>query len=340
MRFSSLIAMLLIVFGAAVASAKSQPRRVQVRWHVDTGTLEVFVNCPDSNPQNGVAGCSIVAGQQAYVFKLEHKDDVTLYTDATPPDVTTTLALAAPYTITGTDPSKEFSSGVGSLFPKPGDNKAATAPASVVAPQLQTFTTAISDPIFAGGKVKIDFTVTTRPGSGNGQTQTKTVAFMVIEDDPWFAASYGIVFTGSRNNTISITKTSDIVSYEKDGKTVQTNQHVVSVEGADQKIRPLQTVVTFASFRISGPAYFSLGFQLSKQVLAEPLIGLTYFHRVRNVGIMFHGGVHFSNETEILPSSGFTDGQKLTAGSDLTTADIPTRTHYHARGFVAFSVKY
>ena len=105
-------------------------------------------------------------------------------------------------------------------------------------------------------------------------------------------------------------------------------------------LRPLQSVVSFLNFRIYNPIYLSLGFSLNQNIFTEPLIGLSYYLKVKNVGVVATTGIHFSKEVEIISSSGFSDGQTIDPTIGLTVEDIPTEENYHARFFFGFSFRF
>ena len=121
--------------------------------------------------------------------------------------------------------------------------------------------------------------------------------------------SGGIALSTAPDPEVAIVKTSNVVTFVKDGNTQQAYEQMIVVRDNDTRARPIQSLLTFANFRVAGPFTASLGFQLNQQIFEEPLIGGTYRRTLGKAGLNFTGAVHFSREVQILEGSGFFAGQ-------------------------------
>lgn len=321
---------ILLILSASTAEA--QPRNVQVRWDDTSRSLEIWVNCADEVCDGGQK----IGGSDAYLFQLNQKDLVTLHMTATVEAGNagdTRLDLS--YTITGDDPTKAFQTALGKVFPSGPLDKTKKE-----ATQIIEETLAVTDQLLPGGKLTATFQRSIMKNDKAVPVSTKTLIIGIEDDYPWFVASFGIVASTAQETRVDIVNTSNAISFVKDGATKQAYEQKIVLRGARDDLRPLQSVVSFLNFQLSGPVYASLGFRLDQQVFKEPLFGLMYFKKVSKVGLLFGGGIHLSEETEILGGSGFADGQTIDPTLGLTVGSIPTEDRYHVRYFFGFSAKY
>ena len=113
------------------------------------------------------------------------------------------------------------------------------------------------------------------------------------------------------------------------------------VQDNDRAFRPIQSLMTFANFRIAGPVYVSIGVQVNQKLFDGPLLGGTYRVPLGNGhGLNVTAGVQFSREIGIDPASGFADGQLLDPAAGLTVDDVPTRSTWHGRAALGLTLDF
>jgi hypothetical protein len=207
-------------------------------------------------------------------------------------------------------------------------------------------TKAVTDDLTPGGKLTVTFTLKGKEGTGANQKEVTLytsggVSFRIEPRPPRVTVSTGITVSTAPEPTVAIVKTSNLISFQKDGKPQQSYEQVIAIRDTDTGLQPIQTAVTFANFRLIRSAYATVGVQLNQKIFEEPIIGLTYRHPLAgSMGLDFTIGIHLSHETEILKTSGFKDGMKLDPTAGLTVDDIPVEKNYHRRFAFAFSVDF
>ena len=314
------------------ASAQAQPRSVQIRWDDTSRSLEIWVNCADDVCDGGEK----IGGSGAYLFQVNEKDLVTLHMMATvEAGAAGDTRLDISYTIIGDDPTKAFQAALGKVFPSGAVDKTKKEATQVIEETL-----AVTDQLLPGGKLTTTFQRSVMKGEKSVPVSTKTLIFGIQDDYSWFVASFGIVASTAQDTRIDIVNTSKVISFVKDGAAKQAYEQKIVVRGTRDDVRPLQSVVSFLNFHLRGPAYASFGFRLDQQVFKEPLFGLMFMRKIGKVGLLFGGGIHLSEETEILADSGFSDGQTIDPTLGLTVGAIPSDDVYHVRYFFGFSAKY
>jgi hypothetical protein len=257
-----------------------------------------------------------------YHVVLTKKDEVELQLET---DIQA-KKLEIEYTITGFDVNAHFSKVAGEVFPA-SDEKAVGQRRKILA---------VTDDLLPGGLL----TVTFKKTFADDSQDTASFKFRIQDEYPWFFNSFGMVFSSAKEPEVAIVNTNEIITFEKDGKTQQAHQQVIVLKDNDSQFEPIQSVVTFLNFRIHQAAYASLGFQVNEKIFTEPMLGVAFYRKIKNVGFAIHGGVHFSKELEILRASGFEDGQKVDPTIGLTVDDIPTQEKYHSRFFLGISARY
>jgi hypothetical protein len=316
----------------AAPAAFAEPRTIQVRWDDTTRSLEIWINCADEACEDGQK----IGGSSAYLFRPNRTDLVTLHMTATvDAAVAADTRLDLSYTITGEDPTKNFQAAIGKAFPSGPVDKTKKE-----ATQMIEETLAVTDPLLAGGKLTVTFQRSVVRNEKPVPVSTKTVVLGITDEYPWFVASFGIVGTTAKETRVDIVNTGTVINFVKDGAPKQAFQQRIVLRGAQDDLRPIQSVVSFLNFQVNGPVYASLGFRLDQQIFKEPLFGLMYFKKIGRVGLLMGGGIHLSEETEILEGSGFENGQTIDPTLGLTVGGIPVDDRYHPRLFFAFSAKY
>lgn len=291
----------------------------------------------------GVAGQPVppITGTAAYGFILSPEDNVVLVFKWQ--GATSTGDIN--YAVTGTNLDlkdlEKLKSVIGAAAPAP----ALTAGRVAGAP-THRIVKAVTDDLTAGGRLTVTVTLKDKEGSGTNNKEVTLytsggVTFKIEPRSPRFTVSTGLAVSTAPEPTVAIVKTSNIITFEKDDKTQQAYEQQIILRDDDASLKPIQTAVTFANFRLIRRLYGTLGVQLNEKIFEEPLLGLTYRHPIAaSMGVNFTVGMHFSHETAIVESSGFEDGMKLDPTIGLTVDDIPTETHYHRRFAFAFSVDF
>ena len=335
-RFVAGLLCALSLCHAARAAATAHHRTVEVRWDFRQGSpdqLEVWIDC--ERP----AGADVLTCDDAK--KIKSPDSYNMVFQ--PSDRIVFILISAPaddeqgdiaFAVNGTDLNQKDLEALKKLFGATAAAKALTSeppklhlerPAIVIKP--------LSDDLIAGGKLTVNFTIK-KKGAAGKETVTDTsgaLTFRIEGAPPRFTVSYGIGLTTAATPTVALSRTSTIVSFQKDGKAQQAYQQVITMKDADVGAKPVQSLMTAANFHVAGPVYASVGVQVNEKLFEEPVVGGTYRHGVGRVGLNVTLGVHFSHETEIIPESGFSVGQTIDPTVGLTADDIPTRKAYHRR---------
>ena len=361
-RRLSVVCLLFGLVGVVPASEAAEPRQVEIRYDFTATTLllEVWVDCDRSSGQN-MDTCDDKkkrVGPQAYGFELKASDIVILVMKWRSDDGQANIE----YAVTGEDVNNRDLEELKKLFTaatekKSGDKVAGTDELST---DLATQIKAVTDDLIAGGKLTVTYNIkkaaatdadpSADPDVRNEEEEeeqlevvvgtSEPLTFRVRMEPPRFTVSNGIVMTTAPEPTVAIIKTDTIISFEKDGMTQQANEQVIILRDADDSLRPIQSLVTFANFRIYERLYGSVGFQLTQKIFEEPILGITYRHPLGGVGVNFTAGVLFSRELEIIEDSGFTVGDMLDPTIGLTVDDIPTEKFYHRRLALGFSLDF
>lgn len=314
-NFRSIALALLCVslFSSVTLSAGEKGRDVQIAWYDQDNKLVVI--------KDG----ETIDEPYSYHFKLSKDDKVTLYMEAFWVE---TKKLQIEYTITGLDVNVRFSKRAAEVFPK--------APLTETA-EIKKETVPVTDDLLPGGLLTLTF----KKILPNDEEETKIVKFRIKDEYPWFFSSVGMIVTNAIDPEVAIIKTNKVITFEKDGETQQVyEQMLVLKDNNTSTLRPLQSAVSFLNFRVYNPIYISLGFSLNQMIFNEPMIGLSYYCKVKNVGLVATFGAHFSKEIEIIKMSGFKEGQSIDPTLGLTVEDIPIEEKYHYRLFFGFSLRF
>lgn len=315
-KYSKTIILLILcvsLFPSVNLSATEKGRDITIAWYDQDKKLGVIM---DGEP---------IHEPYSYHLKLSKDDNVILFMQALWVETT---KLQIEYSIAGVDAMAKFSKRAAEVFAK--------APSLESAETKEEYLPVTND-LLPGGLLIVNF----KKIMPNDKEEIKIVKFRIKDEYPWFFSSAGIVFSQKNNPEVAIVKTDNKITFEKDGETQQAYEQILILENNDtSSLRPLQSVVSFLNFRIYNPIYLSLGFSLNQNIFTEPLIGLSYYLKVKNVGVVATTGIHFSKEVEIISSSGFSDGQTIDPTIGLTVEDIPTEENYHARFFFGFSFRF
>lgn len=280
-------------------------RDVQIQWNADAKQKKLKVI------ENG----KLICDPQSYYFELRKNDRVLLIMQANRLK-NKKLKLQIEYTITGLDVSARFSKRATEIWAKDEPIPRAVEP--------ERETVQVTDDLLPGGVLAVTF----KKVLGEDEEETKIVKFRIKDEYPWFFSSVGMIITKAIDPEVAIVKT-------------QTNEQIIVLKDNNTRtLHPLQSVVSFLNFRIYNPIYISLGFSLNQQIFTEPMIGLSYYFKVKNVGLVITLGSHFSKEVEIISSSGFKEDQSIDPTLNLTVEDIPTIEKYHYRFFFGFSLRF
>lgn len=345
--FGGMLASVLLT-GIGTAGAARRHRSVEIRWdfRIDPpAQLEVWVNCEHSTANDLYtctnAGATKVAAPASYTFRIEPSDQVALVVISAKTDD----PGSATYAITGTDLSEKDLDALKKMFGAEATGKAAGGNVTLSGtklPEPKADVKAVTDALIPGGKLTA--TLTLKKITAGKEDITKTsgpLTFLITSETPRMTASFGLGFSNAPNPSVVIAKTSTIVTFQKDGKTQQAYQQVIELQDADAGVKPIQSLVSFANFRLIGPLYASLGLQVNQKLFESPILGGTYRiplgpRRGLNVTL----GVHFSKETEIDPATGFAAGQIIDPTLGLTVADVHTRPVWHRRVGLGFTVDF
>jgi hypothetical protein len=203
---------------------------------------------------------------------------------------------------------------------------------------------ALTDTLIAGGTLDVvfDWHVKDDEAKDKDKMVSKSggIDFLIKAEPPGFTVSYGLGFSTAANPTVAIAKTSTIVPFTKDGNPQQAYQQMITLKDSDSTFQPIQSLVTFANFRVGGPVYASIGVPVNNRIFESPIIGGTYRLVLAKVGLNVTIGVQFNHETQILQSSGFSDGQVLDPTLGVAADDIPTEKRWHRRLAMAFTIDF
>jgi len=293
-------------------SAKDQGRDIQIAWYDQDEKLAVI---KDGEP---------IDEPYSYHFELSKDDKVIIYMEALWGE---TKKLQIEYTITGVDVNARFSKRAAEVFPIASGREAAETKKEIVP---------VTDDLLPGGLLTITF----KKILPNDEEETKIVKFRIKDEYPWFFSSVGMIVTNAKDPEVAIVKTNKAITFEKDGEIQQAYEQIIVLKDNNNRFRPLQSVVSFLNFRVYNPIYISLGFSLNQKIFDEPMIGLSYYCKVKNVGLVATFGAHFSNEVEIISMSGFKENQSIDPTLGLTVEDIPKEEKYHTRLFFGFSLRF
>ena len=193
----------------------------------------------------------------------------------------------------------------------------------------------VGEDLSAGGRLTATYTIANDGGTvtdGSG-----VLVFRVKEERPGFTISQGIVVTNASEPEVAIIKTSELVSFDKDGTPQRAYRQMILLRGVGNDLKPIQSMVTFFNFRLWRAFYISGGLQLNQKLFEEPILGVTWRHEVGDIGVNMTVGCLFSQEIGIVGSSGFAAGDKIDPTQGLTVDDIPTEVFRERRLAVGFS---
>lgn len=211
---------------------------------------------------------------------------------------------------------------------------------------LRTETKAVTDDLIAGGKLTMTLSLKDKKGSGPNDQEVTIyssggITFRVASRPPRLTISSGIAVSRAPDPSVAIVKTADTIAFVKDGKQQRAYQQMILLKDKKAALQPLQTLITYANFRMRDDVYLSLGIQLNQKVFEEPLLGVSYRRAlVGTMGVHAVAGVHFTRETALEPRSGFTDGMKLDPTIGLTVDEIPTTIRRRTRPFFGLSLHF
>jgi hypothetical protein len=327
---------------AGFADAAPAPRRVEVRWDftkaLQQKRLEIWVNCTHDKDLFTCAEKDfkpiVTPSAESFVFRAT--------------DVVTIVAIFATdgegepdirYAITGTNLDDKDLDALKKLF---GAAAAKTDTAKAIPRNTDAKVKAVTDPLIAGGKltVTIDLKVKDAAGKEAVVESSGGIAFNIEPQAPRITVSYGFGFGTAANPTVAINKTSTIVSFTKDGKPQQAYQQIVTLRDSDDSLKPIQSLVTFANFRLVKALYASAGVPLNEKIFERPILGGTYRLTRGKVGLNVTLGVQFSHETQIVPGSGFADGTAVDPTLGLTADDVPIEKKWHRRLALGFTIDF
>ena len=302
----SVLVVLTLLLAAAPASAAKQPRRVEVRVDITLegqAALEIWINCvhpadQDKNKDNfkSLTTCAadqpgrpphqILRGPDAFAFVFSDKDRVAfvlLYQSDTQAERRGEIV----HTVSGTGLSDKdieaFKKIVGAAGGPmiAGAGRGAAPLSTANAAEVQ----ALTDDMDIGQKITATFALKETTKDAEGKPVEKTTAtrgpfVFPVGGAPRFKLSYGIAFSTAPDPTVVIEKTTNVVSFENDGKTQEAYQQVVRLRDADPQFDVIEALVTMANFRIAGNFYGSAGLQINQKIFEEPMLGGTYRHTV------------------------------------------------------------
>ena len=317
-------------------------RSVEMTWNMtsaDDQRLTIVVTTTDTT-QKPVT----ITGTAAHSFVLRPEDRVVIVLKWQ--GETTTGDIG--YAVTGTNLDLKDLENLKKLLTGATPAAAKDTGKSVLgaAEETRSVAKAVTDDLTAGGKLTVTFTLKGKEGSGANQKEVTLytsggLTFRIESRPPRLTVSTGLALSTAPEPTVAIVKTSNLISFEKDGKTQQAYEQVITLRDNDTGVQPIQAAVSFANFRLIGHAYATLGVQLNQKIFEEPMAGFTYRHPLTgSMGVNFTVGLHFSRETEILESSGFVEGMKVDPTVGLTADDIPVEKKYHRRVMFAFTVDF
>lgn len=251
--------------------------------------------------------------------------------------------LAIEYEITGYDPETKFKDILSGALDQ--TEKVATTKPDEISQDVY-------EELRPGGTLTVQFLIRKKVieeiVDGNTNTikehfvtdQKKIIKLRIKDEYPWFFTSTGFIFSNENNRELAIINTGETVTYEKDGKTVQAKQQMITWKNDNVSFKPKQTSVQFLNVRIYKFIYASIGVPLNKKIFSEPLFGITYFHRIKSVGAAFTFGIQFHKQLFTLESSVYEDDYIINPTDGLTVENIPTEEKYKVRPFIGLSFRF
>lgn len=315
-------------------------RDIIVEWDLDkpdSSRLSIVVTEGGnvSKPKGGV---------EAYNFVFREKDRVVIRFSFTAPP---TAKPDVVYAVSGTNIDTRDLEALKKLI---GGTAPVTTPANLgtlaANNARRTETKAVTDDLIAGGKLTMTLSLKDKKGSGPNDQEVTIyssggITFRVASRPPRLTISSGIAVSRAPDPSVAIVKTADTIAFVKDGKQQRAYQQMILLKDKKAALQPLQTLITYANFRMRDDVYLSLGIQLNQKVFEEPLLGVSYRRAlVGTMGVHAVAGVHFTRETALEPRSGFTDGMKLDPTIGLTVDEIPTTIRRRTRPFFGLSLHF
>ena len=343
LQFESAILVAFLLFPPTVSDAFAEgvyakSRDVLITWDKtasDENTLTILVTPEGESTQDPITGAD------AYTFVLNHSDRVAFslkWKGNETGDIS--------YVVTGTDFDAKELEALKNLFSGNLPTSQSDQGTGQLGAATNSIMKAVAEDLISGGRLTVTFSLKQRQGSGNNEQLITTytsgeVSFRVKSRPPRLTISNGIAITTAPEPSLAIIKTSEVITFEKDGKEQQAFRQAISLKDDAAVLQPIQTAVTFANFRLTWKMFISLGIQLNQKIFEEPILGLTYRQPVfGTMGLNLLVGAHFSNEDEIDDESGFSDGMKLDPTLGLTVDDIPIDPRYRLRFVFGFSVDF
>jgi hypothetical protein len=345
-RVSVIVCASAMCFMTSLAEA-APDRSVEIRWDfrmTSPDQLEIWVDCARP-PGADVYTCDDnkkIKAPESYNFRLRRSDRVTVIVISAKTDDPGFPS----YAVTGTNLDEKDLDALKKLFGAEAAAATKTAGAVGVTPDElpvpKADVVAVTDDLIAGGKLTATFALKKTVDGKETTTRTSgALSFIVTGEPPRFTVSFGIGFSTARTPTVQIAKSSTIVTFEKDGKPQQAYQQIVQLQDNDEGLKPIQSMMTYANFRMAGQFYATLGLQVNQKLFEAPLVGATY--RVPlggRRGLNFAVGVVFSHELLIDPDTGWTDGQLVDPTLGLTVADIQTTRDWRIRPALGMSIDF
>ena len=329
--------------------AEAAPERsVEIRWDfraTSPGQLEIWVDCARA-PGTEIYSCDDnkkTKAPESYNFRLRRSDRVTLIVISKKTDDPGFPS----YAVTGTNLDEKDLDALKKLFGAEAEAAEKIARAAEVVgilppPEPKADVVAVTDDLIAGGKLTVTFALKRTLDGKETTTRTSgALSFMVAAETPRFTVSFGLGFSTAPTPTVGIAKTSTVVTFEKDGQPQQAYQQIVQLQDNDESFKPIQSLMTFANFRLVDRFYATLGLQVNQKLFEAPLVAGTYRvplggRRGLNVSV----GVLFSNELLIDPDTGWVDGQLVDPTLGLTVSDIQTTHDWRIRPALSISIDF
>ena len=346
------VGLISLVFCLASALEAAGQRLVEIRYDFgspDARRLEIWVDCV--RQENHLDRCGSDSGKEAeyhaleddatkkkvaaeaYGFELRSTDTVMLimtWTGSETADVQ--------YAVTGSDIDAEAIDRLKKLFGGVSPSSTIGGDTTVLGRSVQTRIQPVTDELVASGKLTVTYG---KVGQDDKLVETSgPLTFRIRAERRLVTVSNGIVVTTAPEPTVAIIKTSNLISFEKNGTAQQAYEQMITLRGADGAMQPIQSLVTFVNFRLFWSVYASVGFQLNQRLFEEPILGITWRHARGNIGLNSTVGMLFSRETEIIPNTGFERDQRINPTGGLTVDDIPTQMLYHPRLALGFSLDF
>ena len=213
-------------------------RRVELRWDFRAdppNQLEVWVDCVRAAGET-IFSCpdkNRIKAPDAYHFVVKASDQVTLVVvsarDADPG--------AATYTITGTNMNDKDLAALRTLFGAAGGGASGTTKTGGAVKALENPPApkadlkVVTDPLIAGGKLTVTFTLRKIEASGKEAVTASSdaVTFLIEHELPRYTVSFGLGFSTATTPSVAISKTATVLTFQKDGKSSRrTNRSCAS----------------------------------------------------------------------------------------------------------------